>query len=499
MSLQAKNPESILPSNEVSGDGTSSCDLKILNFAWRSQTTFANYFVSIKNLNTKLSSSEIKGIYKFLDSKALGYFSNKRWNNFYNLFLSPFIKCDVDSNCLLSESELNTCLQGSDMNVVLNFMSQPYDAKSLIQEIIYSLDYLKNGGINLNGYLLLKKIIIGFRQYHVGGYLDRQSFYSAIKTSFIDKLIDEIDSEIAFRIALNLMYQQIQNLRLNFIQYFEICRIVNIFLSYDVTIGEGYITKDQLLNKYESGSFPSKLNSQMMEAYFSLFKNEDSFQSDKSHKSDPNTLRFEDYANLEFWGNVYRNYTDAIAPWPALNVTGFTDLFATNKYILQKYWLYIGYSNFEDYEKIQANYITQSNMTDYDFLTNFQASFIEMGSSVYKKKTVMNKNKNNNKAKMKSLFELKFTVDETKSTEPSGTSVDLQALVTSSLANYFSILDINADNYITFNEYVTFIKYLNLFNSLNKGYTDPRGVIPSNAVNCNSNLNVRHKPIQYIS
>ncbi len=61
------------------------------------------------------------------------------------------------------------------------------------------MDYLKEGGLNLSNYLLLKKMVIGYRQYHVNGLLDKDTFFSAIKTTFVDKRIDDVDSEIIFK------------------------------------------------------------------------------------------------------------------------------------------------------------------------------------------------------------------------------------------------------------------------------------------------------------
>jgi hypothetical protein len=469
-------------------------------------------------------------MYKFLDSKSLGYFTNKRWANFYNLFVNPFIECDKNNDCLLNNEELKECFSSrEDMKVVESYMSDRFNMEILVEEIITSLDFMKIGGLNLSNYLLLKRIVIGFRQYHVMGYLDKETFYSALKTTFMDHILDEVDSEIAFRIALNLMFEKIKNYSLDFAQYFEICRLVNSFLSYGVNLGEGFITKDQLLRNYEGERIPSKLNSLMFEKYFDLFSED--FKLDvktDSTKFDPNTLRFEDHAVLEFWANIFRNYTDPAFTIPTLNITGFKNLFLTNKYVRKKYFIYIAYSNFEDYDKINATAVNTSNITDFDFLTNFGSSFLETNIEMHlgkleikNKLRIRNKNRlrKNTNAKIlasdksssvfsslsstsgksmsmsTSLFDLKLTDDEDGSNgskndkgenldKSSESQTDLNALVDSALQYYFNILDLNINNYITYEEFVIFLKYIRLFDRLNKDNSDKRGVLKSNCVNC---------------
>jgi hypothetical protein len=223
------------------------------------------------------------------------------------------------------------------MKIVESYLPDDYDLRKLTKEIIFSMDYMKLGGLNMNNYLLFKRIVIGYRQFSVQGYLDKETFRSALKTTFVDHTIDEVDSEIAFRIALNLMFEKIKNFSLNFIQYFEICRLVNSFLSYGVNLGEGFITKDQVVRNYEADRVASKLNSLMYEKYFDLFSEDSKLDvRTETTKFDPLTLRFEDHAVLEFWANIFSNYTDPVLPYPSLNVTGFKNLFMKNKYMRKK-------------------------------------------------------------------------------------------------------------------------------------------------------------------
>jgi hypothetical protein len=53
--------------------------------------------------------------------------------------------------------------------------------------------------------------------------------------------------------------------------YLEICRIINSYLGYGVSLGEGYITKEQILRNFENVVYPSKLNSILLKKYFSIY------------------------------------------------------------------------------------------------------------------------------------------------------------------------------------------------------------------------------------
>lgn len=434
--------------------------------------------------------------------------------------MTNFITCDVDKDCLLNTEELKTCLQGEDMKVVTAYIPEGFDLDTLVNEIIFSMDYMKQGGLNFNSYLLFKKIVIGYRQYNVNGILDKETFYSAVKTTFVDKLIDEMDAEIAYRIAINLMFEKIKDYKLDFSHYFEICRLVNSFLSFGVTIGEGYVTKDQILQNYEGDRYPSKLNSITYEKYFSLFQEDRSLNLNTDSTSfDPDTLRFEDHATLEFWANIYSNYTDPSFSIPALNMTGFKKLFLTNKYMPKKYWIYIAYSNFEDYLKMNSTQYNSSNITDYDFLINFQSSFIETSAKYAmeksKMKNHMRNHMKNNLRKEKvyfkqkktsvfekfnykshstshSLFDLELTDDEAKSAETANRP-DIKSLLDSGLQYYFSILDINLGNSLSFEEFILFLKYLRLYDRLNKDNDDKRCIIKTNCVNFINQFNMYPK------
>lgn len=267
------------------------------------------------------------------------------------------------------------------MKVVMDYIPSGMNKDYLINELIFSLDNKNFKGLNFNSYLLLKRIIIGFRQFNIQGKIDSASFYSAIKTSFIDRLIDQTDSDLAFRVGVSLMYDQINFFQMDFIQFFEICRIVNAYISHDISIGEGFLTKENLLFNFESDRFPSKINKIMFQDYYGMFDQDKKLNINKM-QFPHNAMRFEDYAVIEFYANIFKNYTDPSTYGNKMNITGFVNLVSTNKYIRKKYLVYISYSNFEDLSKINKSNPSPTNITDFDFLTNFQSEFLELENNV---------------------------------------------------------------------------------------------------------------------
>jgi hypothetical protein len=365
-------------------------------------TSFTEFFPSAKQIWGRISSYELKNIFKFLDSDNLGYFTQKRWNNFFDLFISPFSNCDKNGDCILDNSELLECLKNKDMSVVIDYLPDGITEEILVKEIIYSMDNRHLKGITFNDYLLLKKIIIGFRQYNVQGKVDSQGFYTAIKTIFIDRLIDQTDSELAFRVGIGLMYDSIKFFQMDFLQLFETSRIINAYTSHDLSISEGFLTKENILNNFEGERFPSKINKYMFEDYFSIFEDDKKIDINLNYQFPYNALRFEDYAIVEFYANIFRNYTDPVTYYTKLNSTGFTNLVSSNKYIRKKYMVYISYSNFEETQNLnKTNNQYDNKITDYEFLTNYRGEFLEIESKIEEsnlnlnKKEFLGKNLNN--------------------------------------------------------------------------------------------------------
>lgn len=474
------------------------CELNKINFSFKPTTSFAEFYQMIRTLNTRLSTYEIKIIYKFLDGKTIGDFSNTRWNNFYQLFMSPFLACDKDDDCLLNKEELDECLGNEDMSIIKEYESKGYREAELIDEIIFSLDYMKHGGLTFADYLILKRIVIGYRQYQDNGKLDKKAFFSAIRTTFMNNLIDEMDAEIIFRLGINLMYDPtVEEEQIDLMQYFEICRLVNSYFNYGVTIGEGFLTRDILTKRFESSRYPSKMTPIMYDAFFNLFSEDINLKTKyDSTKLDPNTIKFEDYITIEFWANIFLKYANTTRDitFPSIDKQGFKSLVKTDRHFRKNYWKYIAYSNFEDYSDIDKVVLPATNITDFDFLTNFQINFIQTGTGMKKKeKTDMKTSVFDTlqlQTKSKSLFDLQIDDDTDDEAENADNqqenpydSPDFQDLLSKSMKYYFTILDLNINNYLTFEEFIVFIKYLNVYDKLNKHNKDKRGILSTSSVN----------------
>lgn len=481
------------------------CGLKMVDFKFSQKTSYSDFFLQMKNYPTKLSVVGLKTIYKFLDSKTLGYFSSTRWTNFNNLFLRPFTVCDKNNDCILDEIELKSCLDSEDSKVVLDTVPDGFTKETAVKDIVFSLDYTNSGGLTFDSYLLLKRIIIGFRQFSSSGSLTKETFFSALRVSFADKFIDDIDSEVAFRVAINLMSNSVVNHQLNFMQYLEICRIVSSYLSYGSTIGEGFITKEQVIGSSVGDKLPGKMSVSFSQQYFDLLQEDVELQAKNTNNLDPFSMRFEDYSSLEFWANIFSNYTDTKSNYEWLNVTGFRELVLTNRYIEKRFLVYIAYSNFENYTNItNSTNVGSDKVSDLDFLTNFNMNFLEtlskkkansLKTSVFDRLNLQTNSRTESRATFKSLFQIeldsssdeKVVNPESENKQPTKNSnleENVIPLAKTALEYYFSIIDMDYNGYLTFDEFITFIKYLKIYQKLDKNSQNPRGLIPSISVNC---------------
>lgn len=83
-----------------------------------------------------------------------------------------------------------------------------------------------------------------------------------------------------------------------------------------------------------------------------------------------------------------------------------------------------------------------------------------------------------------SLFNFKLTEEDEDNNDSNPNSNSLSVLLEPSLKNYFKIIDSNNLGYLKFNDFIKFIKYLRLWDKLNRGNADPRGILNTNNINC---------------
>jgi hypothetical protein len=233
------------------------------------------------------------------------------------------------------------------------------------------------------------------------------------------------------------------------------------------------------MSNYEERNYPTKITSHMFENYFNMFAEDSGFGGSlENTKFDPNSLKYEDFCSLEFWSNIFGNYTDVNMAdgFHVLNETGFVELVKTNKYFKSKYSSYLNYSNFEDLDKIDTSSFTNSSLTDYDFLTDFSLNLLETKSKHFmkKKSSVFDKLEATTKTSLYSM-----NLDDVETSEE---DKHLDRI----LKSYFKMLDLDSNKFLTFEEFMIFIKYIQAYDRLNMNNSDKRGIISSNCVNSKS-------------
>ena len=117
-----KKQDSTLENNgKLNNDKENQCFLQNIEFSYKTQITFQDFFNVFKENNTKFSSFDLKEIFRFIDVKNTGSFSIDRWADFSSLFLSSFNQCDTDKNCILDKNELTACLSKNETSVVNDY------------------------------------------------------------------------------------------------------------------------------------------------------------------------------------------------------------------------------------------------------------------------------------------------------------------------------------------------------------------------------------------
>lgn len=371
--------------NKNQDESDSECELSSLNFSYQNTVTFPEFLFGSRRLKTKLKAPELKLLYKFIDSRNLGFFSSKRWNQFYAFFLSEFISCDTNQDCLIDKDELLACINNNeDLGIIKDTLQNDQTLEQVSQNIVHSLDYDFIGGMNIHGFLTFKRSVIGFRESEVNGLLDQESFRKAFKTAFSSLTIDNFDIDLVFHTGYYLAAKNITDYFFDFPQFFEISRVTNNFMNYGVSIADGYLTYQDTVREAD---FPGKMNSDLFKRYYYLFETEDIAVSniDFATSVDPKILRFQDYASLEYWANIFTNYTETNSlSLQRMNLTGFTTM--VKEGLRVEYQNYIAYSNFQDETSLMTdNYMI--NTTDYEFLMNI-GSFLETSNKVeYREKS----------------------------------------------------------------------------------------------------------------
>lgn len=506
------------------------CQISLFNFSYQTNISFPDFLLQSKQIKHKLNNSELKLIFKFVDSRSQGYFSSKRWDHFNAFFLSEFISCDTNQNCLLDDKELEECIKSNDDLGLLNELYKE-ELPQISKNVVMSLDYHNLKEINFYSFMIFKKAVIGFRESHIQGLLDQETFRKAFKLVF--NQLESVDIDLAFHTGRFLLSKNQTDYFYNFNQFFEISRITNNFLNYDVSISEGYLTSSDMLQGIND--VPSKMSIDLFKRYYSLF--DENKEIDINSIIDPKALRYQDYCSLEYWANIFSNYTLSTQSYK-LDEKSFSSLISDA--LNDDFKSYIVNSNFQDEKSLnQDHYIMDAS--DYEFMINDQSSFIETkqsfdlnsdidslikidkgfknenenqlnfletnkypNSSDHKKRLENNKKSEINKTNINNRYKRKKdNKDDSSQKTDSGenlstdkadsSSIDPEKLKTNS-ANYFKILNFYDQKYIYFESFITFAKYLQLYRVMNQGNSDPRGIVKSDIVNRKNDI-IAHPPM----
>ena len=496
------------------------CELNLLNFSYQNTVAYPEFLFGTRRLNLKMNNSEIKLIFKFIDSKNKGYFSSKRWNQFNAFFLNQFIKCDTNKDCLLSEEELLVCLkENEDISVAIRDNPDP---KILIKNIINSVDFFRVKGMNLHSFLIFKRSIIGFREAEIINLLDQDSFKKAFRISFSSYQLDNFDLDMIFLSGRMLLSKNMTDYFYDFPQYFELSRITNCYLNYGVSISDGILTSQDTITDNDN---PSKMTSELFKRYYSLFESEEiQIATTFPDFIDPKIIRYQDYITLEYWANIFTNYTDSSFNVVRLNQTAFEEMV---KNLCDEYKNYIAYSNFQDESSLKVNTYFINN-TDYEFMMGLDSSFLEKEIHL---DTGFKRRKENEKkfAKNGSIFDKlnrknskSFSFKEEKGYNPNNDGVnqmtsmfnqkypflnpanqstqnpiqtDISDLLSKGAKNYFNLLNIyDDDKFVYFESLISFVKYLQVYKVLNTNSTDPRGILKTDIVNYRNDI-LSHPPL----
>lgn len=544
------------------------CDSDILDFSYSLNTTYENFIFMIKTLNLKLSLPELKIVYKFLDGKSTGSFSQKRWLHFYKFFLNEFIKCDTNKDCVINDQELLNCVNNSlDLKIILLpenndkvFKKSVFKTpKDKITSIVKSLDYTNLEGINLTSFLLLKKIVISYKEVNVNNQLDKEGFKKALNIMLYDYNLDSFDIDLIFNTARQLVFKDTNNYILSFSEYFEIGRITSNFLNYNVNISYGFLSYKDTVN---NSVVWSKMNSDYFKRYYSLYNNNiinnnkkieifaiadnNETLNNKQIILDPMNIRYQDYAFLEYWANIFDSFIDKEnINNKKINKNNF-NMIVKNK-MKDNYQYYIAYSNFQEANNLKSTY-DKIKTTETEYLTG-KISFM----SIEDKESLIDNNKNNkiennnnindssiddnnkyntkfinenslfnnlednsnninfiqNKEstvysnKNKSVFNyLKNIADKTtelpfnsntsnisknnlKNNFNYNSLLDISTLdnkLNPNIDKLFDILDFSLEEYIYFDQFILLVKYLQLYEIININNTDNRGINKSSYI-----------------
>jgi hypothetical protein len=109
-------------------------------------------------LKIKVDRVQSKELFHLIDSNKDKIIQGYEWDDFYSLFITPFIKCDTNNDLFLSISEGKICIEkGEKFKNLISYTTQiTDDIQSFLERIVNTFDLDRDGKLNLYDYVILR-------------------------------------------------------------------------------------------------------------------------------------------------------------------------------------------------------------------------------------------------------------------------------------------------------------------------------------------------------
>lgn len=97
-------------------------------------------------------------MFHLIDANKDKIIQGYEWDDFYSLFITPFIKCDTNADLFLNISEGTNCIKEGEKfrNLVAFSSGLTDDIQSFLVRIINTFDLDRDGKLNLYDYVILR-------------------------------------------------------------------------------------------------------------------------------------------------------------------------------------------------------------------------------------------------------------------------------------------------------------------------------------------------------
>ena len=441
-------PTAVAATANVSVDRLSNSTYRDLN-----NTFTINAINNFKNTNRKwdfkLLDKQLEEIYKdmlYVTEKNVRPLSIRP---FIQNFIGPFESCDTNADNVLSLAEFTTCMQNDTYFKLLSIPNvQPYKISSYVpnqnytnstffyQSIFNILDDYQNNYLNFHDYMKLRLNVFSWKHCSVQGpFIEEVNFECALEVSSGYRTLSKTAARRLFKLGVELSNSEYQR-NLDFISFLYISSSMRLYGKINGK-EDGDVTRREFNNALDNNILPIRYSQSIIDQIFGLVNEKDI----QNQGVDKLTFVFLDFSLRLF------SVTNATRPY-YINPTDFQNILNNtlfpNKTLGQIYAIpSYGMTN-QSFQMFASMNISQFYTED-DYLLKF----LEVKSS---KK---NFNKNLLLEKLQTVFG---------DAAPAGNS-SIPAFNISLVANsLFSILDIDNDGWVKFQDFAHFMQLLYIFN-----------------------------------